>query len=98
MTLTLDLQKQTSFKLTAYFLIKCTLYMQYEPDWTKRKYALDKDRSCNSAMTLSFYLETWLKDTAYPLLKSSAYVQYEQNSAKRRVYMLFKKRFSIDLI
>lgn len=45
-------------------------------DEGEKRYALDKNFSYNSAMTLTLDLETWLKVTVYPLPKGTMWVKY----------------------
>lgn len=57
-------------------------------DQMVRRYALDKEFSYNSAMTLTLDLETRFKITVHPLHKGTLWVKYESDWAKGREDML----------
>lgn len=57
----------TSIKVTAHPLSKGSLWVKYEPDWTKGR----GDMLQTSAMTLTLDLETCFKVTTHPLHKGT---------------------------
>lgn len=67
MTMTLNLE--TLFKVIGNPLTKSTLWVKHESDQDQGEriymYDMDKDFSCNSAMTVILNLETWFKVTLY---------------------------------
>lgn len=85
--MTLDLQ--ISFNITAFPLIKGTMWINYKSDLSKGR---ENVFSYNSAMILTFDLENMSNVTTYLLFISSVHVKYKPKTAKWILWMLWKKK------
>lgn len=56
--MTMTLNAETFFKITAHILTIGTLWVRSEQDWAKDIYGLDKDFTHRSSLTLTLDLET----------------------------------------